>query len=202
MTENIKYTEKELKQPDRFTRAIARAVEHIANHFNKIAAIVGIVIVIIIVAYVISLSSAERESEANSLLNRAVENLNAGNEEDALAGFQSVVDQYPDEKISQIAIYYSGVVNYQIGKYDDSITTLDAFLKSSVNQPKLTQSAILTQGLASFNQEKWMQAIDYLSKLDAQTETLLHKQAKLHMAMAYERLGQDDKAESILRELD
>ena len=197
----IKYTEKELKQPDRFVGAIAAAVDYIADHSKKLLLMVAAVIVILLAAYFINVNNQNKAFEANIMFDDALELYNAGNEEEALAGFLETADTYGDEKISNIAVYYAGLINYNLGNYEESRQLLSEFLASDVDDRMLRDSALLTQGLASYSEGNWTQAIEYLIGIESGLGSPYETMAKLHLAFSYERSGQPQKATNIYKEL-
>ncbi|MGH7892792.1 MAG: tetratricopeptide repeat protein, partial [Thermodesulfobacteriota bacterium] len=135
------------------------------------------------------------------VFNSAVVQLNAGNDQEALNGFNALRNEFPDNKITKIAVYYAGIISFRLGNYDESVNDLNQFLNSGVEEDMLIQSALLTQGLARFEQEKWQQAVELLSQFEKIPEGPLHERARIHLALAYEKLGQPQKAEAIYKEL-
>lgn len=201
MAEKIKYTEKELKQPDKFTQAIAVAVEYIAHHFNRIAIIVGIIIAVLLAAYLFNVSAGEKTSKANSMFEDAETTLRSGDMESALAQFETITEEYPGEKISALAYYQIGVIKYNSGSYDESIKALQEFIDKSGDETVIMESAVLTQGLASYKKGDWQKAVDYLTVFENKVGSPYEIQAKEHLAKAYDQMGEKDKAETIRKQL-
>ena len=201
MAEKIKYTEKELKQPDKFVGAIERAVNFAGDHSRVLLALVVSIVVVLVGAYYINTSAENKAYDANIMFDEALELYKTGNEDEALAAFKEMVDKYPGEKISSIAVYYSGLINYNIGNYEESRRLLSEFLASDVNDRMLRDSAILTQGLASYSEGNWNQAIEYLTKLDSGTGSPYVAMGKLHLAFSYQRSGQPQKANEVYKEM-
>jgi hypothetical protein len=54
--------------------------------------------------------------------------------------------------------------------------------------------------LSSFNERKWREAIDNLSKLD-KVGSPYENQAKLHIGLSLEKLGRYSEAEQIYKEI-
>ena len=196
MATKIKYTEKELKQPDEFNKTVARVIDFTSDHAKKILIAVVLIIVILIGYYVVHSNSQKKELEANNMFDNAVVLLGAGDSEGALRGFVNTAEKYPGEGISNIALYYAAIINFNNGNYDESVILLSRFEDSEANEPMLVESAILTQGLAYFNQNEWQKAIDYFSKINNPASPY-ERQAKLHIALSYEKLGDTDRAKSI-----
>ena len=201
MAEKIKYTEKELKQPDRFVGAIERAVDFAADHSRVLLAVVGAIIVILVGAYFMNTSAENKAFEANIVFDEALELYKSGDKEGALAGFLETADKYSSEEISNIAIYYAGLTNYNLGNYEESRQLLSQFLASDVSDRMLRDSAILTQGLASYSEGNWTEAIEYLSAISTGSGSPYETMGRLHLAFSYQRSGQAQKANEVYKEM-
>jgi outer membrane protein assembly factor BamD (BamD/ComL family) len=201
MATKIKYTQKELKGPDKFSSTVIAGFEYFSEHSKKIVLIVVAVIAVLIAAYVLQGFRENKDDEAADMFNSAVEQFNAGNEQEALNGFLALRKEFPDNKITKIALYYAGVINFRLGNYDESINELNEFLNSGVDEDLLIQSALLTQGLARFEQGKWQQAVEFLSQFEKMPEGPIRDRARIHLALSYEKMGQPQKAEVIYKDL-
>ncbi len=200
MATKIKYTEKELKQPDEFNKTVTRAIDFTADHSKKILIGLAVVIALLIGGYFVNSSSEKKGLAANSMFDDALALFNAGDSQGALKGFLDTAEQYPGEGISNIALYYAAIINFNDGKYDEAVNLLNRFESNEVSEPMLVESAILTQGLAYFNQNEWNKAIDFLSKINDPASPY-ERQAKIHIAISYEKLGDKDRAQSIYNQL-
>jgi len=196
MATKIKYTEKELKQPDEFNKTVARVIDFTSDNAKKILIAVAVIIAILIGSYVVNSNSHKKGLEANNMFDNALALLDAGDSEGSLRGFLNTAEKYSGEGISNIALYYAAIINFNNGNYDESVNLLNRFEANEVNEPMLVESAILTQGLAYFNQNEWQKAIDYFSKINAPASPY-ERQAKLYIALSYEKLGDTDRAKSI-----
>ena len=200
MATKIKYTEKELKQPDEFNKTIARVIDFTSDHAKKILIAIAVIIAILIGSYFVNTSSQKKGLEANEMFDNAVTMLNEGDSQGALKGFLETAENYSGEGISNVALYYAAVINFNEGNYDGSVNLLNRFEKNDIKDPMLVESAILTQGLAYFNQNQWQKAIDYFSKINDPTSPY-ERQAKLYTALSYEQLGDTDRAKSIYNQI-
>ncbi len=200
MATKIKYTEKELKQPDEFNKTIARIIDFTSDHSKKILIALGVIIVVIVSAFLINSSSESTTAEANNMFDAAADKFYAGDTEGALQGFLEVEKEYSGQGIANVALYYAAIINFDNGDYEQSLNLLSQFEAKELGEPMLIDSADFTRGLAYFNQNEWQQAIDYLSKI-ADSQSPYQAQAKLHMAMSYENLGDTDRANLIYNEL-
>ena len=201
MAEEIKYTEKELKQPDRFVSAIESGVNFAGDHSRVLLAIVGSVIIILLGAYFINTGAEKNLYEANEVFNEAMDAYSLGNQEEALAKFEETATTYSGEPISDLATYYSGMINYNMGNFDKSREQLSAFLASDVNDRMLRDSALLTQGLSSYSEGNWEQAIQYLSQMQTGAGSPYEAMGQLHLAFSYQRSGQPDKAQDVYKNM-
>lgn len=197
MAKKIKYTEKELKGPDQFTRTVISGFEYFADHTTKVLVIVFGIIVVLAAAYAVNSYSAKKGEKASIMFDAAVKDYDSGNYEQALDGFLTVSREYKGKEISGIALYYAGIINYKLGNYNESINNLNSFMNSGVSDRILTQSAIFTQGVAEYKQGKWQEAIDYLSGLTSETDGGPYtEQARLIIERSQQKLGNPEQAAS------
>ncbi len=202
MAKKIKYTEKELKGPDKFTTTVVSGFEYFADHTTKILVIVVSVIVVLVAAYIFNGYMEGRGDKASLMFDKAVEDYEIGNYQQAIDGFSALRKEYGSKSISSVGLYYAGLSNYYLGNYEESVGNLNEFLASGITDRVLTQSAIFNQGLAKFKEGKYQDAIDYLSKVDTEPGEPYTEQAKLLIALSYEKLGKPEQAKTIYNELE
>ncbi len=200
MSKKVKFTQKELKSPDRFREAISNAIVFISENYKKLLIALGGFIIIVIAAFIVATIFEKQKAEASSKFKSAIDSYNDGKLSESLEKFLATKNEYPDAEISKIALYYAATVNYDMGKYDESKKLLNDFLSSDVKDKTVRDAAYLTLGLSSFNEGKWQEAIDNLSKLD-KSGSPYEKQAKLHIGLSNEKLGRYSEAENIYREI-
>jgi len=196
MATKIKYTEKELKQPDEFNKTVMRIIDFTADHAKKILIAVGLVIIILIAAFILNSGSEKERIEANNMFDSAMELYNNGDNQGALSGFLETEKAFPDQGVSNIALYYAAIINFNEGNYSETVSLLNRFEKSEIDEPLLVESATLAQGLAYFNQNEWQNAIDYFSNI-TDPASPFEKEAKLYSAISYEKLGDTARAKEI-----
>ena len=200
MSRKIKVTQKELKSPDKFREAVSNTILFLSDNYKKILLVISGVIIIAITAFVI-INRLEKENlEANSEFSEASKLYSSGNSQEALSKFLAVREKYPDTRISTLALYYAGSINYELGNYEQSISLLNDFMNSDVNDQTLRDAAYLTLGLSSFNLGKWQEAVDYLSELNKDGGPY-ENQARLHIGMSLEKLGRSNEAEEIYKQI-
>ena len=200
MATKIKYTEKELKQPDEFNKTVVRVIDFASDHAKKILIALAIIIAILVGAFFVNSNSHKKELEANVMFDNAFVLFDAGDYEVALKGFLDTAEKYPGEGISNIALYYAAIINFKNTNYNEAVSLLKRFEAKEVNEPMLVESAVLNQGLAYFKQNEWQKAIDYLSKINNPASPY-EKQAKLHIALSYQKLGDTDRANAIYNQI-
>lgn len=203
MAKKIKYTEKELKGPDQFTRTVISGFEYFANHTTKILVIVVGIIVVLAAAYVVNSYSAKKGERASVKFDAAVKDYDSGNYDQALDEFLTISREYRGKEISGVALYYAGIINFKLGNYNESIKNLNDFMNSGIEDSILTQSAIFTQGIAAYKQGKWQEAINYLAGLSSETEGGPYaEQAKVIIERSQEKLENPEQAASSVKDAD
>lgn len=198
MAPKIKYTIKELRKPDKFREFVAELLEKSSNNFNKILYYVAGIIVVLIILFLITSYNERKSQRAYKSFENAITQYNEGQIPEAQESFSKLISEYPNGKSSKLAQYYSGVINFDIGEYEKSIEQLKSFISKASSYELLKDSANLTIGLSYFNLQNWQEAVEYLSKL-INSGSPYEKQAKIHLGLSYEKLGQYDKAEEIYK---
>ncbi len=196
--EKIKYTQKELKQPDKFTAFIVRLVDKVEKNFNKI--LFALVATVLVFAFVLGFNFYQNKKSdgVGAKFADALELYNSGNAEEALGRFSDIASRYPDEQAAKLSIYYSGTIYYDSDQYEKSIEKMQEYLESKPDSQVLRDSSNLTLGLAYYNLQKWEDSIKSLSKIDS-SDSLYRKAAKINLALAYEKTGQAQKAQEIYK---
>ena len=141
MSEKIKYTIKELKQPDKFRQFISDLVDTAAENFNKILYAVGGIVVILIVIYLVSSHQEKKAQIAGNIFENALVQYNSGNIEPALEGFATLIEEHPSQQAAKLALYYSGILNYDLGEYEKTVSSLEEYLNDSPDNKLLEDSA-------------------------------------------------------------
>jgi len=170
MGEKIKYTIKELKQPDKFRQFISDLVDTAAENFNKILYAVGGIVVLLLVIYMASSHQEKKAQIAGEMFEGALVQYNSGNIQPALEGFATLIKEHPSQQSAKLALYYTGILNYDL----------------------------FTIGLSFYNLENWQESEKYLSKLQ-NSGSPYERQANINLGLAYEKMGQFEKAEDIYK---
>lgn len=196
--EKIKYTPKELKQPDKFTSFIITLVDKAEKHFKKI--IYGFVIALLALTTVVVIGfyQDKKSDSAGAEFAKALELYNSGNAEEAISRFSDIFSKYPNEQSAKLSMYYSATIYYDSEQYEKSIEKMQTYLDSNPDSQTLKDSGNLIVGLAYYNLQKWEDAARFLSRIDG-SNSLYKKSAKVNLALAYEKMGDDQKAAEIYK---
>jgi TolA-binding protein len=200
MAKKVKLTRKEIKSPDEFRKSISGMVEFISDNYIKFVIGIGLTIVIVLGILAVNIYREKQDLEANLRFQTAIGDYTSGNTETALSEFTGIMDNYPDSKISDIALYYIGLINFEKGKYDDAILRLNEFLSIQNTDTILKDAANYTIGVANFKKGSWQSAIESFSKLNSD-ESPYAKQAQLLLALALEKQGKRVEAEEIYQQV-
>jgi len=199
MSKKVKFTQKEIKSPDKFRRAISDIIAFSSTNYKKIAIILGLILIIIIGILAFILEKEKRELRANNDFREAVSKYSANDLDKALELFSNLNQQNPQSKLSYISLYYVGVIYLDKGEYDNSISKLSELLKSDLKEKMLIDAATYTIGLAYFKKGNWQESIDYLSRLETD-KSPFGEQARIHTGLALEKQGKFEEAQNIYRE--
>jgi len=200
MSERIKYTLKQLKRPDKFRQMAIDMLEKSQNYFDKIVYGFIILILILIAIYFININRHKNMLEANKMFETGLEEYNSGKIDQALDTFGKIEDKYPGQKSASLAMYYSGLINFDIANFEKSADILTGYLNKAGKDKLLRESSLFTIGLSYFNLGKWDDAIKYLSQLENKNSPYESK-AMLHIGMAYENKGNFDKSEEYYKKV-
>ena len=200
MAKKIKLTRKEIKSPDEFRKSISTIVEFVSDHYVKFLLGGSVIVIIIIAIFAINFYREGQDLKANSRFQSAVADYTAGKTDTALSEFTGIMDKYPESKISDIALYYIGLINFENGKYDEAIRRLNEFLSIENTDTILKDAANYTIGVANYKKGSWQAAVESFSKLNSD-DSPYAKQARLLLALALEKQGKRDEAEEIYQEV-
>ncbi len=198
MSERIKYTVKQLKK-DKFREFAFHLFQELPKHFNKILYGVIAIILVVVALYITSTISKNKHLQAAKLFEKGLQEYNSGDIEKALETFDTLQEKFPSKKPTILAILYSALIHYDIGENEKNIELIDKYLKHEKKE-SLRESAIFIKGLAYFNLGKWKESIETLSKIENK-EGPYQTKALLHIGMAYEKLGQHNKAQDYYKRI-
>jgi TolA-binding protein len=200
MAKRVKFSQKEIKSPDEFRKSISNIIQFTSDSYIKFIIGVGVIVIVIIATFSIKVYHEKRDVEANSKFKAAIGYYNSKDVDKALSEFTNVKDNYPGSEISNIALYYIGLINFDNGNYDEAIGILNEFLSVGDTDTILKDAANYTIGVANFKKGNWQPAIDSFSGLNAD-DSPYGKQAQLLLGIALEKQGKRGEAEKIYEEV-
>ena len=195
----IKYTTKELKRPDRFREFLVESLEGLSEYFNKILVGVGVIVVALLGVCFVSSQQEEKDLLANEQLRKVLKSYDSGEMENSLSQLQTLHEEHPGTEVSVLALYQMGMINYQLGKFEEAIKHLELFLDEDPEDGIFHDGANLVIGLSAFKLERWDKSIEHLSEVDGSTSPY-YVQARRHLSLVYEKTGDPQKAEKIRSE--
>ncbi len=195
----IKYTTKELKRPDKFREYLVEFLEGLSEHFNKILISIGVIVVALLGVCFVSSQQEEKDLLANEQFRKAVESYNSGEMETSLSQLQTLHEEHAGTEVSVLALYQMGMINYQLGNFEEATKHLELFLNEDPEDSIFRDGANLVIGLSAFKLEKWDKSIEHLSEIDRSTSPY-YVQARRQLSLVYEKTGEPEKAEKIRRE--
>ena len=196
----VKYTTKELKRPDRFREILAESLEGLSTYFNKILIGTGIIVIGMLGAYFVSSQQEEKDLLANEQFRKALESYNGGETQSSLSQLQALHEEHSGTDVSILALYQMGMINYQLGSFEESIRDLELFLGEDTEDGIFRDGANLIIGLSAFKLERWEKSVEHLSEIDGTTSPY-YAQARRQLSLVYEKTGEPEKAEKIRSEM-
>ena len=169
----IKYTTKELKRPDRFREFLAESLEGLSEHFNKILISIGVIAVALLGICFVSSQQEEKDLLANEQLLKALKSYDSGEIENSLSQLQTLREEHSGTEVSVLALYQMGMINYQLGNFEEAIKHLELFLDEDPEDGIFRDGANLVIGLSAFKLEKWDKSTEHLLEVDESSKPIL-----------------------------
>ena len=195
----IKYTTKELKRPDKFREFLGESLEDLSKYFNKILIGIGVIVVVLLGVCFASSQQEERDLLANEQFQKALKSYDDGEMETSLSQLQTLREEHAKADVSVLALYQMGMINYKLGNFEEATRHLELFLDEDPEDDIFRDGANLVIGLSAFKLEKWDKSIEYFSEVDG-SESPYYVQARRHLSLVYEKIGEPEKAEKIRKE--
>ncbi len=195
----IKYTTKELKRPDRFREFLAESLEDLSKYFNKILIGIGVIVVAMLAVCFVSSQEEEINLMANEQFQKALKSYDDGEMENSLSLLQTLREEHAKADVSVLALHQMGMINYQLGNFEEAIRHLEIFLDEDPEDDIFRDGANVVIGLSAFKLEKWDKSIEYFSEVDG-GESPYYVQARRNLSLVYEKIGEPEKAEKIRKE--
>ena len=125
-----------------------------------------------------------------------------GKFEEAITGYQKVIDLYPDASVGQDAHFYIGWAYEKLGKYDEAIAQLEAAIDRYPRNENAANSQIYIGQIAYANEDT-AQAIEAYQKVadNATYDYDNRRQAQYWVGRIYEEIGDVEQASDVYRKL-
>jgi len=178
---------------------IARTEQYIRKNKKKFTIIGGVVVVVVLAIWAyIALVAQPRQVRAAEDMFAAEQWFNEGNFEQALngneqfLGFSDIIDEYKCTKSGNLARYYAGICQLNLGQYNEAID----LLKSYKGKDAFTGAeALMLIGDAYAELENAADAVKYYEKAAAKAANFIVAPAALWKAgMMHIQLGNKDAA--------
>jgi len=196
-----KITKKELKQPDPFQLSIARTMQFISTHKQKIYIIISVFTLIFLISAGWYLYRENTEKKAQILYTKAyLTTLNSspdGSKIDPgnLKLYQDVISQYPGSKAARIAYYQIGNLNYRLNDIEGAIKAYQEYLKKASDDNELIPLVYIGLGYCFENKKDYPKALDYFEKVLKTKSAANYANINLrNIARIYEKQNNKEKA--------
>ena len=185
---------------------ITRSEEFIHRNQKTIITVVAAVAVVVLAIFGVNKWYLQpREERAAAEMFAAEQYFLQGEWQKALEGdetnrgFNSVIDNYGSTKAGNLAKYYAGIANLQLGNYDEAIKWLGKYNgKDTFTKPL----AIMAEGDALMEQGNTEKAVkQYLAAAKADDNPVTAPSALFTAGMGYMMLGQQDKAAETFKKI-
>lgn len=120
-------TKKELKH-DALLEGASKTTRFVEQHMNKTLFVLAALVIVIVVWNFASRSRKATELEAGAALTTATQVMSAGLISQAADQLQVVIDEYPGTRSAGSAMCHLGAIRFQEGRYDDALTSFEAYL--------------------------------------------------------------------------
>jgi tetratricopeptide (TPR) repeat protein len=195
---------KELSEPERILSLYEKIQGYILDNSKQVA-IAGVIICVVAVATGMWVVKQRADDEKASLLlstalNTMVKSTDnivdmEMNYNKALDRLKILEEKYPGTTSGRVALFYMGVCNYSLKKYDEAISGYDRFLQKNDKTFSFLQTpAYECIGYCYEGKGEHEKALEYFTRQRNSGNNNICSMAALHMGNCYEKLGQTDKA--------
>jgi len=193
-----KTTKQELKEPDSLQVAFWKLVGYVSKNRKQVIIISVVLLVCIAAVFSWFIYTDRYEKAAQEKYRQAYDfdlkgGVRAGDH--ALKGYLDLTSTHPRSQAAKLASYRLGGIYYQQGKYDESISTYEKFLKSSFSDPVLICLAHFGIGYASEAKKDYANALKAFEKaMSAYPGDRLAVIGNRNMARIYEQMNDIPKS--------
>ncbi len=114
----------------------------------------------------VSSQQEEKDLLTNEQLRKAVQSYDSGGMETSLSQLQTLHEEHPGTEVSVLALYQMGMINYQLGNFEEARKHLELFLDDDPEDDIFRDGANLIIGLFAFKLKKWDKSIEHFSEVD------------------------------------
>lgn len=125
-----------------------------------------------------------------------------GKYEEAIAGYQKVIDLYPDSQVARDAHFYMGWAYEKLGKYDEAIAQLEGAIDLYPRNENAANSQIYIGQIAYANKDTARAIEAYQKVADNSTYDYDNRrQAQYWVGKIYEQIGDIEQARAAYRKM-
>lgn len=196
-----KYTKRELKQ-DQFVLATMKAKSFVEDHSRQIIYIsVGILAIILLAMYYVN-SKSQAEKEAASILSTAEGQMRSGQQENAAATFNEVIDQYPGTPAAGHAAFFLGKSYWEKGELAQAKPYFEKFINDYAGKNIMTQAAYAAYADCLLSEKDNAGAAkNYEKAANTDPDFPLSVDYLFSAAQAYHDAGNTDKAKALCKKI-
>ena len=168
-------------------------------------AVAGVIICVVAVAtgmWVVKQNSDDKNaslllSSAMNIMAASAENIvdREMNYNKALDRLKSLEEKYPGTTSGRVALFYMGVCNYGLKKYDEAVSSYEEFLRTHDEKFGFLKSSVYECiGYCFEGKGDHEKALVYFTKQKNEGENNKNSKALLHIGSCYEKMGKTDEA--------
>jgi tetratricopeptide (TPR) repeat protein len=193
-----KITRKELKK-DPFFERIDQSVRFYNENQQKIFISLGVILAVVLVVWGFSKYQSSRANEASGILGIAQQYYFAGDYESARSKFGEIRALFGKSKYAGEALYYTGMIDYNEGNYDQAEKLLKEFTANYSADKELNATALATLGAIAASKAEFGQAALLYEKGAVKSDNSVSKSDFYRHAFSYFlKAGQTEKARQVL----
>ena len=185
---------------------LAKTEQYIKRNKKSLSIICGAIVVVALAIWAyVALVAQPRQVRAAEDMYAAEQWFNEGNFEQALngndqfLGFSDIIDEYNCTKSGNLAKYYAGICQLNLGKYDEAIDLLKSYKGKDIFT---AGEALMLIGDAYAELENNAEAVKYYEKAAAKANNFIVAPVALWKAgMVYIQMGNGDAAAKAFQQI-
>jgi len=206
LTKRKHLSRKEIKE-DKFVTAYYKTVQYADTYKTQLLIGVAVVLVAALGAYWYVTSQQEANTKATAEFSKVMPIYDAGSYKEAIdgrpasgvKGLKSIVEEYGSTQQGEIAKIYLANAYYDLGEFDEALKYYEDYSgKGGIFQA----SAYAGEAAYYEAKENWEDAANYYERAFNETETnSFNADYMLKAAINYQKIGKNDKAKELLKQL-